>query len=50
MMRLPSNTDGYIRGDEEIVGKNHNPYKPINVQEMMPEAWWTFVKSIVPTI
>ena len=25
MMGLPSNMDCYICGDEEIVGKNHNP-------------------------
>ena len=39
--------DCYICGDEEIVRKNHNPYQPKRVQEMMPEVWWTFAKIIV---
>ena len=49
-MGLPSNMDCYICGDEEIEGKNHNPYWPIRVSGMMPEAWWAFAKSIVLTI
>ena len=36
MMGLPSNMDCFICGDEEAVGKNHNPHQPIRVQEMMP--------------
>ena len=36
MMGLPSNMDCFICGDEEAVGKNHNPYQPVRVQEMMP--------------